>query len=320
MATIEHRRSRTSWGRSAKGHGISWFWILVLLMPLSAISACADEDAAEHDNAEAKGSKHPLIQVLESSPSIDLSVELKSASLVIRSNVHGDEVAIDGIVAGPTGPHAHSVVPGRHTVAVSKQGYETWEGKIEVAADETAVVRAVLSRPNDRRVSEIIDWIRGKIRSHGRVRGRGINISGEVRIYTEDLEAQGCIVSGGATEIRPGWEFHELRTSPTWTRFAILSLRTRFVADLSRMSQEVQALEMRLSGYTDHYYVEVHAVNNERIIARSESKSGFDGSESSEQKKAAFFSLDFRDMDIARRVANALSDAIKLCGGSAELY
>lgn len=67
--------------------------------------------------------------------------------LVVRSNVYGDRVAIDGEDVGPTGPRAHAVGPGTHRVAVSKDGYLRWVASVDVAPGETRTLRARLRRP-----------------------------------------------------------------------------------------------------------------------------------------------------------------------------
>ncbi|VFM95005.1 MAG: PEGA domain-containing protein [Candidatus Kentron sp. G] len=62
--------------------------------------------------------------------------------LVVRSNVSGDTVYIDGKAIGPTGPGAHSLPPGEHTVRVEKAGLEPFETRIRLAAGKKQTVYA----------------------------------------------------------------------------------------------------------------------------------------------------------------------------------
>jgi len=74
------------------------------------------------------------------------ALQPKYASLVVRSNVSGDQVKIDGRSVGPTGPNAHQLEPGRHTIRVEKAGYEAYEETIQLAAADRRVIAAELSR------------------------------------------------------------------------------------------------------------------------------------------------------------------------------
>ena len=86
-------------------------------------------------------------------PGTGLAPEPRSASLVVRSNVFGDAVAIDGRPLGPTGPDAHALSPGRHTVSVTKPGYGAWKTTVDLLDGETRIVRAVLE-PSSSAVAE----------------------------------------------------------------------------------------------------------------------------------------------------------------------
>jgi formylglycine-generating enzyme required for sulfatase activity/uncharacterized caspase-like protein len=74
------------------------------------------------------------------------SLQPKYASLVVRSNVSGDQVSIDGRRVGSTGPQAHRVEPGRHVIKVEKSGYRAYEETIQVAAADRRVIAAELSK------------------------------------------------------------------------------------------------------------------------------------------------------------------------------
>ncbi len=67
--------------------------------------------------------------------------------LVVRSNVSGDRLAIDGQEAGATGPEAHVLAPGEHRVRVEKKGYTPWEGLVDLQPAQRLVLRAALT-PN----------------------------------------------------------------------------------------------------------------------------------------------------------------------------
>ena len=64
--------------------------------------------------------------------------------LVIRSNVSGDRLRIDGLDVGATGPEAHVLGVGDHEIAVSKTGYAPFEARVRIRPDEELVLRAEL--------------------------------------------------------------------------------------------------------------------------------------------------------------------------------
>lgn len=64
--------------------------------------------------------------------------------LVVRSNVPGDALTIDGSALGSTGPERHTLSAGEHAVRVEKKGYAPWEGTVEVPAAESVTLRATL--------------------------------------------------------------------------------------------------------------------------------------------------------------------------------
>ncbi len=72
------------------------------------------------------------------------SLQREYASLVVRSNVLGYNVTIDGRAFGATGPRLHQLDPGRHAVKVEKSGYESHEERIELVAGDQRVVSANL--------------------------------------------------------------------------------------------------------------------------------------------------------------------------------
>jgi hypothetical protein len=64
--------------------------------------------------------------------------------LVVRSNVAGDELTIDGRALGSTGPERHTLSAGEHAVRVEKDGYAPWDGTVEVPPAESVTLRATL--------------------------------------------------------------------------------------------------------------------------------------------------------------------------------
>jgi hypothetical protein len=64
--------------------------------------------------------------------------------LVVRSNVSGDHLEIDGEELGATGPTRHVLAAGEHQVRVTSEGRVAWEGQISLPAAEELTLRAVL--------------------------------------------------------------------------------------------------------------------------------------------------------------------------------
>ncbi|WP_317932715.1 serine/threonine-protein kinase [Halioxenophilus sp. WMMB6] len=67
-----------------------------------------------------------------------------TGALVVRSNVSGDAVYIDGDYMGATGPKAYSLDQGYHQVRVSKTDYNDWEKEVWVG-DSTVTETAELT-------------------------------------------------------------------------------------------------------------------------------------------------------------------------------
>nr|VFJ60662.1 MAG: Formylglycine-generating enzyme, required for sulfatase activity, contains SUMF1/FGE domain [Candidatus Kentron sp. FW] len=68
----------------------------------------------------------------------------KPARLIVRSNVSGDTVIIDGKAMGPTSPDAYTLPPGEHTIRVEKKGFEPFETRVVLAAGGEETIRARL--------------------------------------------------------------------------------------------------------------------------------------------------------------------------------
>nr|VFK58639.1 MAG: PEGA domain-containing protein [Candidatus Kentron sp. TUN] len=64
--------------------------------------------------------------------------------LIVRSNVSGDTVYLDGKAMGPTGAAPHILSPGEHTIRVEKQGFEPFETKITLTAGTKKTIWARL--------------------------------------------------------------------------------------------------------------------------------------------------------------------------------
>nr|VFJ48811.1 MAG: Formylglycine-generating enzyme, required for sulfatase activity, contains SUMF1/FGE domain [Candidatus Kentron sp. FW] len=69
-----------------------------------------------------------------------------TARLIIRSNVSGDTVYLDGKLVGPTGPDAHVLTPGEHEIRVEKEGFKTFKAKVHLVAGKEETIRARLER------------------------------------------------------------------------------------------------------------------------------------------------------------------------------
>lgn len=65
--------------------------------------------------------------------------------IVVRSNVSGDRVRIDGIDVGSTGSEPHSVRVGKHRVQVDKEGYAPWSGEVAIVPEAEVTLIAELS-------------------------------------------------------------------------------------------------------------------------------------------------------------------------------
>ena len=76
---------------------------------------------------------------------IKLEPMSQPARLTVRSNVYGDQVYIDGQPRGSTRLDVE-LEPGWHTVRVEKEGYGSFERRIELGAGGVEVVRAQLQR------------------------------------------------------------------------------------------------------------------------------------------------------------------------------
>nr|VFK08373.1 MAG: Formylglycine-generating enzyme, required for sulfatase activity, contains SUMF1/FGE domain [Candidatus Kentron sp. LPFa]VFK25027.1 MAG: Formylglycine-generating enzyme, required for sulfatase activity, contains SUMF1/FGE domain [Candidatus Kentron sp. LPFa] len=90
----------------------------------------------EHTLYAALIRKEPVCEGNQCRPRIDL---------VVDANVPGD-VYIDRKSVGATGPAPHALSPGRHEIAVTKEGYEPFATIINVAAGEKHTLHAVLTR------------------------------------------------------------------------------------------------------------------------------------------------------------------------------
>jgi len=67
-----------------------------------------------------------------------------TGGLVVRSNLSGDRVQIDGLDVGTTSEQAHPVPVGDRRVVVQKSGYQSWSGTVRIRPDETTELLAEL--------------------------------------------------------------------------------------------------------------------------------------------------------------------------------
>ncbi|VFM96802.1 MAG: WD domain-containing protein, G-beta repeat-containing protein [Candidatus Kentron sp. G] len=87
---------------------------------------------------------HPIPKFSEL---MEAGIRLTTGQLIVRSNVSGDTVILDGRPVGPTGPSPHQLAPGEYTVRVEKEGYEPFETTIRLPAGGKETVRARLVKP-----------------------------------------------------------------------------------------------------------------------------------------------------------------------------
>ena len=135
------------------------------------------------------------------------ALQPKYASLVVRSNVSGDQVSIDGQKVGSTGPRAHQLDPGRHTIRVEKDDYEIYESMVRLGAGERRVLNTSLTARRD--PSGRSTWlVRGNIRLYLREgAGTQFKILGEV----ESMDRMEVLAGGETwtrvrtTEGKAGW-------------------------------------------------------------------------------------------------------------------
>ncbi len=65
--------------------------------------------------------------------------------MIVRSNVSGDRVRIDGVDAGSTGATIHTLRVGRHSVTIDKEGHTPWSGDVEIATGSEIKLNAELA-------------------------------------------------------------------------------------------------------------------------------------------------------------------------------
>jgi TonB family protein len=75
-----------------------------------------------------------------------LTPEPERGVIIIRSNVAGDSVWIDGRRLGST-PQRLEIRPGKYVVRVEKAGYQPVERRVEVSAGQEATIRTELFQP-----------------------------------------------------------------------------------------------------------------------------------------------------------------------------
>lgn len=71
-------------------------------------------------------------------------VAVEPAHLIVRTNVSGDRVIVDGRNLGPSGRTAHEMAPGDHEVRVEKPGYRTWRRNITLESGQTRTLKVKL--------------------------------------------------------------------------------------------------------------------------------------------------------------------------------
>ncbi len=90
------------------------------------------------------GGPAPGPQATDPTPAVASPVEVAPAYLVVRSNVSGDHVIVDGRDLGHSGTRRHELAPGEHEIRVEKKGYIPWKRTLTLESGKTLTVRARL--------------------------------------------------------------------------------------------------------------------------------------------------------------------------------
>ncbi len=70
----------------------------------------------------------------------------RTLELVVRSDLTGDVVRIDGESVGGTGPAPHVLEPGDHQVSIEHEGQDVWTARVEVGEDDRVTLHARVSQ------------------------------------------------------------------------------------------------------------------------------------------------------------------------------
>lgn len=87
---------------------------------------------------------YALSEYQRKKPQSTLEYPAKKANLIVRSNVYGDSVSIDGEFVGST-KIDRMIAAGPHVIVVSKGGYRDWRQEITLAPGESRTIKAELS-------------------------------------------------------------------------------------------------------------------------------------------------------------------------------
>ncbi len=68
-----------------------------------------------------------------------------TGEVVVRSNVAGDRLQIDGVDVGSTGATAHALGVGRHQVTITKAGFGAWTGEVRIGPGDALTLNAELA-------------------------------------------------------------------------------------------------------------------------------------------------------------------------------
>lgn len=90
---------------------------------------------------------------LDAEATLELAVPVctRTLELVVRSDVTGDVVRIDGEARGGTGPRPHLLYAGPHEVEIELDGEPAWRARIDVGEGDRLTLHADLSKPGPTR-------------------------------------------------------------------------------------------------------------------------------------------------------------------------
>ena len=131
--------------------GAKWALGVTLFLVLAGIALGAGWVfwSGSPDGGEPPGSVAGVLtpetpEVAGAAPAAPQMVE--PAYLVVRTNVSGDHVIVDGRDLGPSGRTRHELAPGDHEVRVEKRGYRPWRRNITLESGKTRTIKVTLRR------------------------------------------------------------------------------------------------------------------------------------------------------------------------------
>ena len=164
----------------------------------------------------------------------------RSSALVVRSNVGGDTFHIDGHEYGATGPGAIRLRPGKHSVRVSKPGYEDWSAVITVGEGEREIVHAELERKQEshRRspANDYNGWTRTHCKAIGEFKYGAVNGATQY-LHTEVVDVT--------------MNIRKARTDGVWLKNTLMDFFPREAIDTDKRRETRQGHHAKIRMYCD---------------------------------------------------------------------